>query len=63
MNAQVYVGILEDFLVPFLAEKSSDGHRFMKTIGNYPLLARVDACTHLLTREVGVQLNFERDSK
>ena len=30
MNAQVYVGILEDFLVPFIAERFSDGHRFMQ---------------------------------
>ena len=30
MNVQVYAGILEDFLVPFIAEMFPDGHRFMQ---------------------------------
>ena len=30
MNAEVYVDILDDFLVPFVSAKFPDGHRFMQ---------------------------------
>ena len=30
MNAEVYGDILDDFLMPFISSKFSDGHRFMQ---------------------------------
>ena len=30
MNAEVYVSIMEDFLVPFISSKFPDGHRYMQ---------------------------------